>query len=362
MHAGQQAVFAAVLFARLVVPLWIPRFPLPAVLLSLIVDGLDQTVFQAAGMTRLIGDYQRYDKALDVYYLVIAYTATLRNWPEPIAFRTGLVLWYWRLAGVLAFELSGWRPVLLIFPNTFEYYFLAYEAVRTCWRPDRLGGRRPVLLAAGIWVVIKLPQEYWIHVAHLDATDQIAAHPLPASALGVLAAVLLAVVLRRGRRLVPAPDWPFTVDVDAHQRARRPDLRPESRRAWLLTTAEKVVLTAAIVVIFSHILPSGAGPGALAVVVAAVTALNAGVSEALEWRHLMPARIPARFALMLVINTAIFELIVTLAGRFRVDRVAVSFFLLLLSLIITLYDQFRGLRYGISTDAPGPASSASSPA
>ena len=74
MDATQHVVFAAVVFARLAVPLFIPRFPLPAVLLALIIDGVDQSIFQAANMTSVLANYQSYDKALDIYYLVIAYT------------------------------------------------------------------------------------------------------------------------------------------------------------------------------------------------------------------------------------------------------------------------------------------------
>ena len=71
----------------------------------------------------MLANYQSYDKALDIYYLVIVYTSTLRNGPDPAAFRIGQFLRYWRLVGVLIFELSQWRPTLLIFPNTFEYFF-----------------------------------------------------------------------------------------------------------------------------------------------------------------------------------------------------------------------------------------------
>ena len=52
-------------------------------------------------MTRVLDIYQNYDKALDIYYLVIAYCATMRNWRDPFAFRVGQFLWYCRLVGVL---------------------------------------------------------------------------------------------------------------------------------------------------------------------------------------------------------------------------------------------------------------------
>jgi hypothetical protein len=75
--------------------------------------------------------------------------------------------------------------LLLIFPNTFEYFFIFYEAVRARWNPLRMSKRGVIAAAAAIWIVIKLPQEYWIHVAQLDVTDAIKQHifgmPLSAS-------------------------------------------------------------------------------------------------------------------------------------------------------------------------------------
>ena len=117
-------VFVVVVGSRFFVPLLIPRFPLPAVLASLVIDGVDQSIFQAFGHNP--PGYQGYDKAMDVYYLAVAYLSTLRNWTSRPAFRVAQFLYFYRLVGVLAFELTQWRPLLLIFPNTFEYFFIAY--------------------------------------------------------------------------------------------------------------------------------------------------------------------------------------------------------------------------------------------
>jgi hypothetical protein len=46
---------------------------------ALILDGIDQTIFQTY-TTLSLDHYQGYDKALDIYYLSIAYIATIRNW------------------------------------------------------------------------------------------------------------------------------------------------------------------------------------------------------------------------------------------------------------------------------------------
>ena len=47
---------------------------------------------------------------------------------------------------------------------------LAYEAVRTRWSPLRFAFRWWVTAAALIWIFVKLPQEYWIHIAQLDVS------------------------------------------------------------------------------------------------------------------------------------------------------------------------------------------------
>jgi hypothetical protein len=82
--------FVVVLLARLLIPLGTPRYPLPAILAALVVDAADQTIFQKFG--GLVDDYQSYNKALDIYYLVIAYASTMRDWHDPVAF--GVVTLY----------------------------------------------------------------------------------------------------------------------------------------------------------------------------------------------------------------------------------------------------------------------------
>lgn len=155
--------------ARLLLPLLIPRYPLLGILACLLLDAADQSLMQAVGINPPW--YQGYDKALDVYYLSIAYLATMRNWENVAAFQVGRVLFYLRLIGVLAFELTGVRLLLAIFPNAFEPFFIYYELVRRKGNPMRLTRNVMVMVVAIIWLVVKLPQEWWIHIAKLDATD-----------------------------------------------------------------------------------------------------------------------------------------------------------------------------------------------
>jgi len=93
-----------VIGARFLLPLLIPIFPLPAIIACLVLDAADQTIFQAMGYDP--PGYQSYDKAMDVYYLAMAYVATLRNWASVPAFRVGRFLYFYRLVGVVAFELT----------------------------------------------------------------------------------------------------------------------------------------------------------------------------------------------------------------------------------------------------------------
>ncbi len=134
------AVFLVVLALRFVIPLFIPRFPLPAILAALVLDAADQTIFQQFTNLNLDG-YQNYDKALDIFYLTIAFLAVYRNWTNTTAINVARFLWYYRLVGVWLFEVFQERWLLFVFPNTFEYFFIAYVAIRTQWDPRRLDQR-----------------------------------------------------------------------------------------------------------------------------------------------------------------------------------------------------------------------------
>lgn len=332
-------VFVTVVLLRFLVPLLIPRFPLPAIIACLVIDAADQTIFQAFTDDPLPG-YQTYDKALDVYYLAIAYVSTMRNWSDPVACGVARFLYLYRLVGVTAFELLGWRWLLLVFPNTFEYFFIAYEAVRTKWNPSRLAGVTVVSIAAFVWVVIKLPQEWWIHIAKNDFTQFMGEHPIAWAVLGAAAAAALAAFLRfRGR--IPTPDWPFTMDVDRHLEPSDPSTA-SARRLFSPDLWEKVALLAMLSIIFAQILPNiRSGPLGIVIGVATLVISNALVTEWLERRGHTWATAASQFGAMLLINGGLVLLDGLVGGR-DADRPAGNtlFFVLLLSLLIALYDRF----------------------
>jgi hypothetical protein len=356
-----QIVLLAVIGLRLGVPLLIPRFPLPAIIACLVIDAADQTIFQ--NLTNLnLDSYQGYDKALDVYYLAIAYLSTIRNWTEPFAFRTAQFLWYYRLTGVLLFEATNVRALLVIFPNTFEYFFIGYETVRLLWNPRRLDHRRVITLAAFIWIVIKLPQEWWLHIAQLDFTDFMKEDVFGVSkdtswgdaisqnlwfvALMIVVVIAPVIVGRIVARRLPPADWAFSVDVDAHPPDTADPHRDSADNGRLVSwhMFEKFALVAMIITIFSLIMPGDNETTFLGIAIPVGVLL---VSGSLFRRRLFAngrswSTSFSEFIAMGVVNIgiAIAFVVVFASSDSKLEGGSVLFFLLLLTLITTLFDRY----------------------
>ncbi len=361
-----EIVILGVILARLLVPLTIIRFPLPGIVACLVLDAVDQTVFQALAPDADLTGYQSYDKALDIYYLVIAYTATLRNWTNRFAVSIARFLIFYRLVGVVLFELSGQRWMLFIFPNTFEYFFIFYEAVRLFWDPRRMDHRVLLGATAFIWVFIKLPQEWWIHIAQLDTTDVVqekifgvapgtpwletfAARPWVVVAAILVAAAAVAVAWWLARTKLPPRDRPLTIDADAEPGWAVPPERLAAERArrastiWHPDLLEKVALLALVSIIFGQMLGLRAEPLELASLVGAIIVLNAALAAWLARRGFGPGPALRQFIATGLLNVAILVALLALFGvlgsPIAVERVA--FMLLLVTLLVTLYDRYR---------------------
>jgi hypothetical protein len=361
MSTGENLVFLAVIGARFLVPLLIPRFPLPAILACLVLDAADQSIFQAFGYDP--PGYQSYDKAMDVYYLAMAYLSTLRNWASLPAYRVTRSLYFYRLVGVVAFELSQVRALLLIFPNTFEYFFIAYEGIRSRWRTTRWGLRWWIGVAAFIWIFIKLPQEWWIHVAKLDFTDFLADHSWAGPTIVILLLVAGGVFWVWGRpRLLPADHpWRFEADplpesVDtAAEQARR---YAEYGAVWSTATLEKVVLLGLLSVIFAQTLPGvDASNFQLFLGIAVVVVVNAAFSLALARRARTIESTGLAFLACMVGNVALVVVASWLLPREggQLSVPATLFFLALISLVTTLHDRWLPVNASRAAEAEGVA-------
>ena len=353
-------ILVAILATRFVVPLFIPRFPLPAILVALVVDAADQSILQKFTHLNLDG-YQSYDKALDIYYLTVAYVSVYRNWTNGFAVEVARFLWYYRLVGVLLFEVTAQRWLLLVFANTFEYFFIAYEVVRTCWDPRRLSRRAVIGMAAAIWIFVKLPQEWWIHVAQNDFTDfmketvfgveptsswvdAFGNRPLVLVAIVAgVAGLVVAAFLLRGR--LPRRDWPFGVDVD------RPtpfvDIEGGGERhvpSMQWPTLEKLALIGLVGGIFSCVLDVDASAWQVVGATLLLVLATAGVSLALERRGHEWRSIVVEFLALALLNVVLLSAYAVLVGDGGFNRALAAFFGLLLTMIIVLFDRFRAER------------------
>ena len=349
LAADDTAVVVLVVAARLLVPLLIPRFPL-VIIAALVLDGIDNGVLAQFTDVDLSADgpYQSWDKALDIYYLAIAYLATMRNWSSDAAFRISQFLFYYRLVGVMLFELLDSRLMLLIFPNTFEYFFIVVEVIRLRFDPSRVSARFWLITAAALWVFVKLPQEYWIHIAQRDMTDTIVENPIVGvvMALGVIILLVVAQFVVRPRLPPPAWRWRFAADPlftsvrDAH--ARYSERLRRGRVVWG-ELAEKVALLGLLGIIFASVIPS-VEASLLEVTVGVV--LIVAANTAISMRFALSGRAggewaAARFVALVVANLALVFVGHSLLAGDPFQLGTGLFFAGLITLILWLFDVYR---------------------
>jgi hypothetical protein len=340
----ETTVFLTVLTVRFVLPFAILRYPLPGVLACLVVDGMDQTVFQWFGFDPPF--YQGYDKAMDVFYLGVAYISTMRNWVNLHAFTVSRFLFFYRQIGVVAFELTQVRALLLVFPNTFEYFFIAYEGIRSRWNTIRFQLKFWLLLAAFIWIVIKLPQEYWIHIAQLDFTDTVKDVPwfLPAIVVAILIGAAIAWFVVRPRLdpadhgwQITAPPLPEEMDTGKERFA----FMAEHGKVWSGASLEKILLIGLLFVIFASILPeTEVSSLTLFIWVGLFVLLNTAAALYVVRRNWSAESVLVSFVARLVLNIGILAVTDVVMGVESSFRDA-FFFLFLFTVLVTLYDRYR---------------------
>src|SRR5262245_11769669 len=91
---------------------------------------------------------------------------------------------------------------------------IVYELVRLRYLPSRLSARCWRLTAAALWLVVKLPHEYWIHVEQRDFTATIADHPVVGLVCALVVLCLAVALWLVVRRRLPDPDWTWRIAAD----------------------------------------------------------------------------------------------------------------------------------------------------
>ena len=159
---------SVVILLRLVVPLLILRRPLVGGLLCMLLDGADVIIVDLFGPGGMGNFYHALDKYLDLYYLGLEAFVSLR-WKERLPRQTSVGFYLYRLVGVIIFELTGIRLVLVFFPNLFENWFLFYLVRCRLFPHLQLGTWPRVLAALALLYIPKFFQEYVLHYRQLQS-------------------------------------------------------------------------------------------------------------------------------------------------------------------------------------------------
>jgi len=150
---------------RFLIPLTILRWPLWGGLASLVTDALDTNIVKLFGVE--IPNYTIVDKYLDTYYLFIELVVSL-YWVNKWARNTSIVLYAWRLIGILAFQFTQKEYWLFIAPNLFENFFLFYVILRSFGKETSgkiwLNSKKRLILVLFLLWLPKIPQELILHV------------------------------------------------------------------------------------------------------------------------------------------------------------------------------------------------------
>jgi len=133
------------------------RWPLGGGLFALLADFADLFLMDAIGG---IADYQRLDKLCDLAYMIVFLRVAL-GWLG-VERGVAIALFGYRMVGELVFELSGARWTLLLFPNVFEFWFIAVAALHH-YRPGATLSRRDAAVAFVTLLLGKEAQEYFLH-------------------------------------------------------------------------------------------------------------------------------------------------------------------------------------------------------
>lgn len=150
------------------------RWPLAGGILAILVDLSDLLLRDTLDLGG-IPDYQSFDKWADQVYLACFLIVALR-W-RGIERTVAIALYLFRLVGFVAFEITGARPLLLMFPNVFEFWFLVVAALHHLPRP--IDWHPPSLVASLVVLTgLKEVQEWSLHgarlfdgISSLDAID-----------------------------------------------------------------------------------------------------------------------------------------------------------------------------------------------
>lgn len=159
---------------RLLVPFLLFILPAYSIMLTLILDMVDGEFASRNALT--VDEYEKLDKFLDLWWYTGAMVYSI---VMSLPFlQLLIVLYIWRLVGELLYFKTNNRILLFIFANYFENIFIAIYvslAVPAIFS-FMLSGEYLVLLF-GSAIVLKIIQEWWIHVQKRSIVEVLTGRP-----------------------------------------------------------------------------------------------------------------------------------------------------------------------------------------
>lgn len=147
---------------RLIVPFTILRWPFAGMLAAFLADATDVIILDAAGQGFFAKFGQQIDKALDAYYLSFA-AYMLQNWQNKLTKRTAIILFLWRIAGILIFEITKFAKVFFFTPNIFENFYLLVTGAKKFFPKFYPSTTMRLIIFLAIAGIPKIIQEYFMH-------------------------------------------------------------------------------------------------------------------------------------------------------------------------------------------------------
>ena len=143
---------------RLLGALFVLKWAIVGSIIAIAVDFSDLFVMNLVDLGG-VRNYQALDKWLDLSYMV-TFLYVAMKWNSRLA-RLSLGLFTFRICGLLLFEITGNRWVLLAFPNFFEFYFVIAAIV---WKKERLQFNSKLIKGFMLMLfLLKMLQEFVLH-------------------------------------------------------------------------------------------------------------------------------------------------------------------------------------------------------
>jgi hypothetical protein len=143
---------------------------------------------------------------------------------------------------------------------------------------------------------------------------------------------------------LPPADWKLKLAADPVSAASGDEVKTQSERFFNGALLEKIVMVALVSGIFAQILPDVQSTFLqLAIAVAFIIIVNSLLSQWLARRGTEWGSILQQFIIMVVVNFGLVVLVYALLPRFdgSINLGNTLFFVLLLTLLVTLYDRYR---------------------